>query len=232
MKTIFSVLLPIALFISCNSSKVQSDNSVTEETTANKEVTESEVAQTEEAPKEVIYINPDKLTRAYFASGCFWCVEAIYEHTKGVSEVISGYSGGHTKNPTYESSNTGQTGHAEAVEVVYDSSIISFKELVDIYYGTQNIEQVNGQGNDIGSQYRSIIFYSDANEKAIIEAKIAELKAKGLKPAAELTKFKKFWIAEDYHQDYERLHPNQSYIRAVSVPRLNRFKKNFPGFVK
>ncbi len=232
MKNLFATLLSISLFISCNSSKVQTDSSVNEDTITKTEIVESEVAQTEEAPKEVIYINPDKLTKAYFASGCFWCVEAIYEHTKGVQEVISGYSGGHTKNPTYESSNTGKTGHAEAVEVIYDSSVISFKELVDIYYGTQNIEQVNGQGNDIGSQYRSIIFYSDANEKAIIDAKVAELKAKGLKPAAEVTKFDKFWIAEDYHQDYERLHPNQSYIRAVSVPRLNRFKKDFPEFVR
>ena len=232
MKNLFATLLSISLFISCNSSKVQTDSSVNEDTITKTEIVESEVAQTEEAPKEVIYINPDKLTKAYFASGCFWCVEAIYEHTKGVQEVISGYSGGHTKNPTYESSNTGKTGHAEAVEVIYDSSVISFKELVDIYYGTQNIEQVNGQGNDIGSQYRSIIFYSDANEKAIIDAKVAELKAKGLKPAAEVTKFDKFWIAEDYHQDYERLHPNQSYIRAVSVPRLNRFKADFPEMVK
>ena len=110
--------------------------------------------------------------------------------------------------------------------------MISFKELVNIYYGTQNIEQANGQGNDRGSQYRSIIFYSDASEKAIIEAKVSELVASGLKPAAEVTKFDKFWIAEDYHQDYERLHPNQSYIRAVSVPRLNRFKKDFPDMVK
>ena len=178
------------------------------------------------------YIPQETTKVAYFASGCFWCVEAIYEHTKGVQEVFSGYSGGHTENPTYESSNTGKTGHAEAVEVIYDSSIISFKELVDIYFGTQNIEQINGQGPDNGSQYRSIIFYSDASEKAVIDTKIAGLKAKGLKPAAEVTSFEKFWIAEDYHQDYERLHPNQSYIRAVSAPRLNRFKKDFPSLVR
>lgn len=232
MKNLFAILLSISLFISCNSSKVQSDTSVSdaEETTS---LVENEVAVVlEEAPKEVVYVDPDNLVKAYFASGCFWCVEAIYEHTKGVQEVISGYSGGTTKNPTYESSNTGKTGHAEAVEVIYDSSVISFKELVDIYYGTQNIEQANGQGNDRGSQYRSIIFYSDASEKAIIEAKVSELVASGLKPAAEVTKFDKFWIAEDYHQDYERMHPNQSYIRAVSVPRLNRFKKDFPDMVK
>jgi len=228
MKIIFLSSLASCLFMSCNSSKVQSDTVVSD----TEPKVETLAVQKEEAPKESLYLNPEKLTKAHFASGCFWCVEAIYEHTKGVQEVYSGYSGGHTKNPTYESSNTGKTGHAEAVEVVYDSSVISFKQLVDIYFGTQNIEQVNGQGPDNGSQYRSIVFYSDASEKEIIETKIAELRAKGLKPAAEVKKFQKFWMGEDYHQDYERLHPNQSYIRAVSVPRLNRFKKDFPEWVK
>jgi peptide-methionine (S)-S-oxide reductase len=233
MKIIYVAIFPVFLLISCNSSKVQSDSSASEvQETPTIQEGQQIVVEEEVAPKESIYLDPAKLTKGYFASGCFWCVEAIYEHTKGVQEVTSGYSGGHTKNPTYESSNTGKTGHAEAVEVIYDSSVISFKELVDIYYGTQNIEQVNGQGPDNGSQYRSIIFYSDASEKTIIDAKVAELVASGLKPAAEVTKFSKFWIAEDYHQDYERLHPNQSYIRAVSVPRLNRFKTDFPELVK
>lgn len=228
MKIYFLPFVVSFFLISCNSSKVQADAGLPEAESTN----ELADAKTEESPKETVYPNPDKFAEAHFASGCFWCVEAIYEHTKGVSEVISGYSGGHTKNPTYESSNTGKTGHAEAVEVIYDSSIISFKELVDVFYGTQNIEQVNGQGPDNGSQYRTIAFYSDDSEKAIIEAKVTELKAKGLNPAAEVRKFEKFWKAEDYHQDYEKLHPNQSYIRAVSVPRLNRFKKAFPELVK
>lgn len=232
MKTLLVSAFFVLAFASCNSSKVQSDNS--NETELATEIFDQ--PNTEESKvkpqKETMFINPEKLTKAYFASGCFWCVEAIYEHTKGVKEVYSGYSGGHTKNPTYELSNTGKTGHAEAVQVIYDSSIISFKELVDIFYGTQNIEQVNGQGPDNGSQYRTIAFYSDAKEKAIIESKVAELIAKGLKPAAEVTQFEKFWMGEDYHQDYERLHPNQSYIRAVSVPRLNRFKADFPELVK
>ena len=110
----------------------------------------------------------DGFKRAYFASGCFWCVEAIYESLNGVEESISGYSGGHTKNPTYESSNTGKTGHAEAVEIIYNPNIISFKLLVDVYFGSQNISQVNGQENDRGSQYRSIIFYQNTEEKNII----------------------------------------------------------------
>ena len=176
----------------------------------------------------------DGFKRAYFASGCFWCVEAIYESLKGVKESISGYSGGHTKNPTYESSNTGKTGHAEAVEIIYNPEIISFKLLVDVYFGSQNISQVNGQGNDIGSQYRSIIFYQNEKEKNIIADKIKALYKENpdRKVAAEVMPFQKFWIAEKYHQDYERLHPNNSYIQNVSIPRLKRFQNKFPELLK
>lgn len=170
--------------------------------------------------------------RAYFASGCFWCVEAIYEHIEGVEEVYNGYAGGHTDNPTYEASNTGITGHAESVEIYYDPEVVSFKELVDVYFGTQNIEQVNGQGNDIGSQYRSIAFYQNDQERKIIEAKIKVLEDQGYKVASEFKAFDKFWMGEDYHQDYERKHPDHPYIKAVSVPRLKRFKKDFPELVK
>lgn len=170
---------------------------------------------------------------AYFASGCFWCVEAIYESVKGVDESISGYAGGHTENPTYESSNTGTTGHAESVKVIYDPEVVSFATLVDVYFGSQNVTQVNGQGNDIGSQYRSIIFYQSAEEKAIIDKKKAELESKlGVKVAAEVMPFEKFWIAEEYHQDYEKRNPNNPYIQNVSIPRLNRFKERFPELLK
>ena len=171
--------------------------------------------------------------RAYFASGCFWCVEAIYESVKGVKEVISGYSGGYTKNPTYEASNTGKTGHAEAVEVIYNPEIVSFETLVDVYFGSQNPTQVNGQGPDKGSQYRSIIFYQTTEQKQIIERKKSALAKKlNAEIAAEIYPFQKFWVAEDYHQNYERLHPNQGYIRNVSIPRFNRFKEKFPELIK
>ena len=126
-------------------------------------------AQASVTPVEVPAQNG--LERAYFASGCFWCVEAIYESVKGVKESISGYSGGHTENPTYESSNTGRTGHAEAVEIIYDPEIVSFATLIDVYFGSQNVTQVNGQGPDRGSQYRSIIFYQNEEQKKIIEEK-------------------------------------------------------------
>ncbi|WP_178987545.1 peptide-methionine (S)-S-oxide reductase MsrA [Winogradskyella schleiferi] len=196
-------------------------------------------AQTNPEQQAVINAEPvavplnDGKAKAYFASGCFWCVEAIYESVKGVDEVISGYSGGHTKNPTYESSNTGITGHAEAVEVIYDPEVVNFKSLVDVYFGSQNPTQVNGQGPDNGSQYGSIIFYQNDEQKKIIEDKKAAL-AKELDAtiAAEVYPFQKFWVAEDYHQNYERLHPNQGYIRNVSVPRLNRFKAKFPELLK
>ncbi|WP_439151468.1 peptide-methionine (S)-S-oxide reductase MsrA [Winogradskyella sp.] len=197
--------------------------------------------QAQENPKQQEVINAEPIevplqdgkARAYFASGCFWCVEAIYESVKGVDQVISGYSGGFTENPTYEQSNTGRTRHAEAVEVIYDPEVVSFATLVDVYFGSQNPTQVNGQGPDRGSQYRSIIFYQNDEQKKIIEVKKAALaKELDAKIAAEIYPFQKFWVAEDYHQDYEKRHPNQGYIRNVSIPRLNRFKAKFPDILK
>ncbi|MFD0976338.1 peptide-methionine (S)-S-oxide reductase MsrA [Salinimicrobium gaetbulicola] len=173
------------------------------------------------------------LERAYFASGCFWCVEAVYESVKGVNEAVSGYSGGHTKNPTYEESNTGKTGHAEAVEVIYDPKTVSFQTLVDVYFGSMDPTQKNGQGPDMGSQYRSIIFYQNEEQKQIIQKKIEELSENYKKPiAVEVRPFQMFWKAEDYHQDYEKSHPNDPYIRNVSIPRINKFKRKFPQLLK
>jgi len=138
-------------------------------------------AQTNPKQKAVIEAEPvvvplkDGKARAYFASGCFWCVEAVFESVKGVEESISGYSGGHTTDIDYRKSNTGITGHAEAVEIVYDPKIISFATLVDVYFGSQNPTQFNGQGPDRGPQYRSIIFYQNDEQKKIIEEKKAAL---------------------------------------------------------
>jgi peptide-methionine (S)-S-oxide reductase len=214
-----TTLLLIAVQASCQSSQEK-----------NKEA--ENMAQQKMKPVAVEMENG--LSRAYFASGCFWCVEAIYESVKGVKESISGYSGGHTENPTYETSNTGSTGHAEAVEIIYDPKIVSFASLVDVYFGSQNITQVNGQGPDNGSQYRSIIFYQNEEQKNIIDAKILELeKSVGEgKVAAQVLPFQKFWDGENYHQNYERLNPNNPYIQNVSIPRLKRFQKKFPELLK
>lgn len=183
------------------------------------------------APIEVPLENG--MARAYFASGCFWCVEAVYESVIGVEEVVNGYAGGFTDNPTYDLSNTGSTGHAEAVEVIYNPNIISFSQLVDVYFGSQNPTQVNGQGPDKGSQYRSIIFFqTEAQKQIILEKKDALAKKLNATIAAEVYPFQKFWVAEDYHQNYEKRNPNNRYIQGVSIPRLNKFKSKFPKLLK
>lgn len=190
-------------------------------------------------PSEIANADPvevpqqDGLAKAYFASGCFWCVESVYESVSGVKNAVSGYAGGHTKNPTYEKSNTGRTGHAEAVEVIYDPKVVDFATLVDVYFGSMDPTQVNGQGPDNGSQYRSLIFYQNQEQKEIIEKKISVLsKNYDKKIAVEVLPFQKFWIAEDYHQNYKKNNPNNAYIRNVSVPRLEKFKRKFPELLK
>ena len=175
----------------------------------------------------------DGLAKAYFASGCFWCVEAVYESVNGVTEVINGYAGGYTENPTYQLSNTGRTGHAEAVEVLYDPTIVSFSTLLEVYFGSQDVTQIDGQGPDNGSQYRSIIFYQNQDQKDEVIHKIKQLtKELNVNIAAEVYPFLKFWKGEDYHQNYERLHPNNSYIRNVSIPRLRKFQQKFKHLLK
>lgn len=212
-------LISLTLLFSCKNTAQNS------ETTQNQN--DIKTAEPIEVPLE------NGMAKAYFASGCFWCVEAIYESVKGVKESISGYAGGHTKNPTYEASNTGNTGHAEAVEVIYDPKIVSFETLVDVYFASQNPTQVNGQGPDRGSQYRSIIFYQNEAQKKIIEAKKTALENELDKAvAAEVYPFQKFWVAEDYHQNYEKRHPDNSYIRNVSIPRLKRFQAKMPAVLK
>lgn len=213
-----SLLLIIAfLLISCG-------NNAQEKT-----VTRPEIANAE--PVEVPAENG--MEKAYFASGCFWCVEAVYESIEGVEEAISGYAGGHTKNPTYEESNTGRTGHAEAVEVIYNPEVVDFRTLVEVYFGSQDPTQVNGQGPDRGSQYRSIVFFQNEEQKRIIKEVKSEVAENYNKPiAAEVLPFQKFWVAEDYHQDYEKRNPNNPYIKNVSIPRLNKFKEKFPDILK
>lgn len=192
-----------------------------------------------EVKKEIAKLTQQDLNKyetAYFASGCFWCVEAIFESVKGVKEAVSGYSGGTEENPTYQQVGAGLSSHAEAIEVYYDPKVISFTTLVQIFFGSHDPTTLNRQGPDRGAQYRSVAFYKDAEEKKIIEAYIGALKEQdvydGDPITTEVTEFTKFWIAEDYHQDYEKKHPKNSYITNVSVPRLNRFKANFGEYLK
>ena len=175
-----------------------------------------------------------ELKIAYFASGCFWCVEAIFESVDGVEEAVSGYAGGFTKNPTYQSIGTGKTGHAETVAVYYNPKKVSFKTLVTVFFGSHDPTTKNGQHPDYGTQYRSIAFYKNNSEKVIIEKLIKELNDtyyKG-KIVTEVTELEQFYQAEDYHQNFEKLNPNNPYVKNVSIPRLNRFKKKFPQLLK
>lgn len=171
---------------------------------------------------------------AYFASGCFWCVEAIFESVKGVGEVESGFAGGSAEDATYEKVSSGITKHAEAVKVYYDSTIVSYSTLLKVFFGSHDPTTLNQQGPDKGTQYRSAIFHQNDTEKKQTKMYILQLlKDKTFsKITTEVVPFEKFYIAEVYHQNYERLNPNQGYVRAVSIPRLNAFKAKFPEILK
>ena len=173
------------------------------------------------------------LSTAYFASGCFWCVEAIFQSVEGVEEAISGYSGGKIKNPTYRLVSSGATRHAEAVEVYYDPNIVSYETLLKVFFGSHDPTTPDQQGPDRGPQYRSAIFYQTQEEKELIDGYIAEISSDYSKPiTTEVAEFEVFYDAEDYHQEYEARNPNQPYVRSVSIPRLNRFKAKFPELLK
>lgn len=175
------------------------------------------------------------MRKAYFAAGCFWVEEAMFEDLNGVSKVYAGYSGGDTPEPSYEAVCTGRTGHAETVEVIYDPKAISYGTLLKVFFGSQDPTQVNGQGPDEGTQYRSAIFYANDEEKAAATFMIAALNAAHTfnRPiATEVVPFTRFWRAEDYHQGYEKLHPDQPYVATVSKRRYDAFAEKFRDLLK
>ena len=175
-----------------------------------------------------------ELKNAYFASGCFWCVESIYESLEGVNDVVSGYSGGWLKNPSYRQVLTGKTGHAESIKVSYNPNQISFSKLVEIFFASHDPTTLNKQGPDIGPHYRSIAFYETNEEKIIIEKEIKRLLDNKVYDliVTEVKNFEIFYLAESYHQDYKIKNPNNPYIWNVSVPRIEKFKSNYSDFLK
>jgi len=177
----------------------------------------------------------DGYKKAYFASGCFWCVEAIYESVKGVKEVYSGYAGGFTKNPNYNQIGTGRTGHAEAVEVIYNPTVVSFGTLVQVFFGSHDPTTPNRQGPDYGSQYRSIAFHTSDQEREIIQNYMALLQEKKIfskEIVTEIKPLEQFYYAEEYHQDYEKNNPDNPYVQQVSLPRLRKFQRLYPELLK
>ena len=172
---------------------------------------------------------------ATFSEGCFWHAEIIFQSLVGVRDAVSGYAGGTDANPDYEKVATGETGHAETVQVYYDLSQISYETLVKAFFASMDPTQLNRQGNDVGNEYRSIAFYRNEKEKQIIEAEIKRLtdaKIYKSKIVTEVVPFAKFYPAEDYHQEYIYHNPNNPYVRNVSIPDFLRFKKEFKGNFK
>jgi peptide-methionine (S)-S-oxide reductase len=177
----------------------------------------------------------NNLQKATFGSGCFWCTEAIFERLNGVVKVESGYSGGKVENPTYEEVCTGTTGHAEVTQITYDPSIITFDELLEVFWKTHDPTTLNRQGNDAGTQYRSVIFYHNEDQKKLAEKYKAELDKSGAwdNPiVTEISLFINFYSAEDYHQDYYANNPNHGYCAFVIAPKVEKFEKVFKDKLK
>jgi peptide-methionine (S)-S-oxide reductase len=171
-----------------------------------------------------------RIETATLGGGCFWCLEAVYDQLKGVTDVVSGYSGGHVPNPTYEQVCAKNTGHAEVVQVVYDADVLSYREVLKVFFSIHDPTTPDRQGNDVGPQYRSAIFYHNPEQKQIAEETIAELNRQGLwdNPiVTEVTPFEAFYPAEDYHQEYFARNPYQGYCRVVIAPKVSKFRKEF-----
>ncbi|BDY11819.1 peptide-methionine (S)-S-oxide reductase MsrA [Hydrogenimonas cancrithermarum] len=171
--------------------------------------------------------------KATFGGGCFWCLEAVFENVKGVEDVVSGYTGGHIDNPSYEAVCSGSTRHAEVVQITYDPNVVSYRELLDIFWKIHDPTTLNRQGADTGTQYRSAIFYHDDGQKRIAEASRQEVQKHFSAPiVTEIVTQTKFWPAEAYHQDYFRNNPYHGYCQAVVAPKVEKFKHHFKEWVK
>jgi peptide-methionine (S)-S-oxide reductase len=176
-----------------------------------------------------------KTDTATFATGCFWCTEAVFQELKGVYKVTSGYSGGTVKNPSYEEVCSGTTGHAECLQIIYDPKVISFDELLEVFWEAHDPTTLNRQGNDVGTQYRSVIFYHDQEQKKKAEEYKVKLDKSGAynnPVVTEITAFSHFYAAENYHQDYYRLHGSQPYCSFVIRPKVEKFEKVFKNKLK
>jgi peptide-methionine (S)-S-oxide reductase len=176
-----------------------------------------------------------KLQTATLAGGCFWCLEAVFDEVKGVKSVESGYAGGHVENPSYKAVCTGMTGHAEVVRVTFDPDVVSYRDLLNVFFGIHDPTTLNRQGADVGTQYRSAIFYHDEEQKKIAEEVIKELEGQKIwdRPiVTTLEKMDKFYMAEDYHQEYFANNPYQPYCMAVVAPKVSKFRKHYMDMLK
>ena len=177
----------------------------------------------------------NNLQTAIVAGGCFWCTEAVFQRVEGVEEVTSGYTGGSIKNPAYREITTGRTGHAEAIKIEFDPTVLSYQEILAIFFATHDPTTLNRQGADRGTQYRSAIFYTDENQKALAEEVIAKLEEEGIFEdpiVTEVTEFDVFYNAEDYHQNYYNQNSSQGYCQFVINPKLQKLRAGFSNKLK
>jgi peptide-methionine (S)-S-oxide reductase len=179
--------------------------------------------------------NNERYEVATLGGGCFWCIEAIYLEMKGIISVVSGYSGGKIKNPSYREVTSGMTGHAEVVQITFDPGVITYRDILTIFFHVHDPTTLNRQGADVGTQYRSVIFYHDETQKAIAEDVMKEIDGSELwtgRIVTELSPLSAFYVAEDYHQDYFANNPNAPYCTFVVSPKVEKFRKNFKEFLK
>jgi peptide-methionine (S)-S-oxide reductase len=172
---------------------------------------------------------------ATLAGGCFWCLEAVYDELRGVTDVVSGYAGGRVRNPSYQDVCAGTTGHAEVVQVIFDPAVVSFREILEVFFTIHDPTTLNRQGADVGTQYRSAIFYHSLEQKATAEQVIREIDAAKIWPApivTEVTLFTEFYPAEDYHQEYFAHNPTQGYCNFVIAPKVAKFRKQYLSRLK
>lgn len=172
------------------------------------------------------------MQQAVFGGGCFWCVEAVFLQLQGVQTVVSGYAGGITQHPSYEQICEGNTQHAEVIQINFDDSQINFSQLLDVFFATHDPTTLNRQGNDVGTQYRSVIFYQDESQKQLAEQRIEELKAEGINIVTELSPMPTFYPAEEYHQNFFARNPNQGYCNFSIPPKLMKLRSKFQDLLK
>ena len=224
---LYNLIIGAFMFASCSQASSGNTNN------------NSNVTATDLPAKDGVYkvnLSPPKgKAIAAFAEGCFWCSEEIFEDVAGVDSVISGYSGGHTQNPTYEKVSNGDTGYAESVLVYYDPKKVTYGDLLRVFYASHDATSVNRQGPDEGTQYRSVVFYQNPNEKTMAETAKTDALKSGMFQRAIVTQIvplQAFYRAEEYHQNYAKQNPNNPYIQNVSEQRFEKFKETYKGKLK
>lgn len=236
MNTLAITLLSLMISLqACNKKAVDSGNNDVSNTIEQAQEKKEKEKDTYPVQRYTQANELEGYAQAVFAGGCFWCTEAVFERINGVKDVISGYSGGHKTYPSYKGVGTGKTGHAEAIYIYYDPEVISFEKLLDIFFEAHDPTTLNRQGPDVGTAYRSGIYFRSDSQHAAIDKKIKALNASGKlqgKVVTEVKAYEEFWVAEEYHQNFYELNLNQGYVLRISKPKVMKILKLFPEEIK